>query len=221
MVDFFVNIFVGLIQSLNGITHNYGLSMVLLGFGVRIALWNLTNTQYKSMADMQKMQPLLEGLKEKYAHDQEKLTQETMRIYSENGVNPMAGCLPMLVQMPIMLGIIQAVWASPELFANAYFLWVHPGFLQAKFPDLFASNLSEPDILILMVYIGMMFVSQSFSASNIQGPQAQLMKLLPLGIALMMWMGKFPTALFIYWASFTFFGLIQQYRFARVKDVKN
>jgi membrane protein insertase, YidC/Oxa1 family, C-terminal domain len=86
-----------------GITNSFGLAIVLLTIAVRIVLYPLNQKQMTSMQQMQKIQPRLKVLQEKYANDKEKLNQETMRLYKENKVNPAAGCLPLLVQLPILI----------------------------------------------------------------------------------------------------------------------
>ncbi|MDO5114481.1 MAG: YidC/Oxa1 family membrane protein insertase [Synergistaceae bacterium] len=86
-----------------GITHSYGLAIILLTIAVRIALYPLNQKQMLSMQQMQKIQPMLKVIQEKYANDKEKMNQETMRLYKEYKVNPAAGCLPLLVQLPILI----------------------------------------------------------------------------------------------------------------------
>lgn len=86
-----------------GITHSYGLAIILLTIAVRIALYPLNQKQMLSMQHMQKIQPMLKVIQEKYANDKEKMNQETMRLYKEYKVNPAAGCLPLLVQLPILI----------------------------------------------------------------------------------------------------------------------
>ena len=86
-----------------GITHSYGLAIILLTIAVRIALYPLNQNQMLSMQHMQKIQPMLKVIQEKYANDREKMNQETMRLYKEYKVNPAAGCLPLVVQLPILI----------------------------------------------------------------------------------------------------------------------
>ena len=86
-----------------GITHSYGLAIILLTIAVRIALCPLNQKQMLSMQHMQKIQPMLKVIQEKYANDREKMNQETMRLYKEYKVNPAAGCLPLVVQLPILI----------------------------------------------------------------------------------------------------------------------
>ena len=92
-----------ILQFFYGLTNSFGLSIVLLTIAVRVVLYPLNQKQMTSMQQMQKIQPRLKVLQEKYANDKEKLNQETMRLYKENKVNPAAGCLPLVVQLPILI----------------------------------------------------------------------------------------------------------------------
>lgn len=88
---------------------NYGLAIIIFTIIVRAAMVPLTLKQYKSTAEMQKVQPLMEEIKRKYANDKDKLNQETMKLYQEHKINPAGGCLPLLIQMPILLSLWQVI----------------------------------------------------------------------------------------------------------------
>ena len=90
----------------NGFLHNYGWSIILLTILVKILFWPLTHKSYKSMKDMQKLQPKIAKLREKYKDNKEKLNQETMALYKTYKVNPMGGCLPMVIQIPVFFALI-------------------------------------------------------------------------------------------------------------------
>ena len=90
---------------LQGITHDWGMAIILLTVGIRIVLLPLTWKQTKSMVEMQRIQPQIKALQEKYKDDKEKLQEETMKFYSENKVNPFGGCLPLLLQFPILIAL--------------------------------------------------------------------------------------------------------------------
>lgn len=92
-----------------GLTHSYGLAIILLTLVIRILLHPLNHKQMVSMQRMQKLQPRMKVIQEKYAHDKEKLNQEIMKLYKENKVNPAAGCLPLLVQLPILILLFRAL----------------------------------------------------------------------------------------------------------------
>lgn len=98
-----------------GGVNNYGLALIIFTIIVRTALFPLTLKQYKSTAEMQKIQPLMQEVQRKYANDKEKLNQETMKLYQEHKINPAGGCLPLLIQMPILFALWQVI-AKPLKF---------------------------------------------------------------------------------------------------------
>lgn len=108
-----------------GLTHSYGLAIVLLTILVRIALYPLNQKQMKSMQQMQKIQPRLKVIQEKYADDKQKLNEEMMRLYRENNVNPASGCMPLLVQLPILILLFNVLRTYD--FTGASFLGVTLG----------------------------------------------------------------------------------------------
>ncbi|MDP2233014.1 MAG: YidC/Oxa1 family membrane protein insertase, partial [Actinomycetota bacterium] len=97
------------LQSLYGLTGDWGWAIILLTIGLRLAMVPLTVKQTKSMYEMQRIQPKIKQLQAKYKNDKEKLQEETLKFYSENKVNPFGGCLPILLQMPIFLALFQVL----------------------------------------------------------------------------------------------------------------
>lgn len=120
-----------LLDLLHSIVGNYGLAIVLLTILIRMALWPLNSTQTRSMRRMQEIQPKMKAIQERYKAEPQKLQEAMMKCYKESGLNPMAGCLPMLVQIPIFLGLYGAL-SSPQFLAET----VHERFL-------FVDNLSH------------------------------------------------------------------------------
>ncbi len=106
-----------LLNLIHDLVHNYGLAIVLLTVAIRMALWPLNSAQTRSMRKMQELQPRMKALQEKYKSDPQKMQAELMKFYSENSFNPMAGCLPMLVQLPIFIGLYGAL-SSPHFLAE-------------------------------------------------------------------------------------------------------
>ncbi len=109
---------------LHGWVKNYGLAIILLTACVKGVLWPLQNKANKSMRRMSALAPKMQALKEKYKDDPTRMNQEVMKLYKENGVNPVGGCLPMLIQIPIFFGLFSMLGQAAEL-RNASFLWVH------------------------------------------------------------------------------------------------
>ena len=116
----------------NGASWAWGLSVVLLTLFIRIIIWPLHNKSTRTMKRMGKLQPIMKEMREKYADNPQKLNQETMKLYKTYGVNPMGGCLPMLVQIPIFFGVFKMLGSAVEM-RGAEFLWV--------------KDLSRPDTL--------------------------------------------------------------------------
>lgn len=110
MFQWFYNILGEVMYFLYTLTGNYGLVLILLTVIVRICLLPLGVKQQKSMAKTQEIQPKLQALQQKYKNDKEKLNEEMSKLYQESGVNPMAGCLPLLIQLPILYGLIQVIY---------------------------------------------------------------------------------------------------------------
>ena len=110
------------LEFLYGITHSYGFAIIILTLIVRVALYPLNQKQMVSMQHMQKIQPMLKVIQEKYGHDRERMNQETMRLYKEYKVNPAAGCLPILVQLPILILLFNVL--NTYDFADTTFMGV-------------------------------------------------------------------------------------------------
>lgn len=208
-MQWIADIFIFVLESLNSLTGSFGLSLVFFASLVKLGLWPLTNMQYKSMKQMQMMQPELEKIQKQYKDDKEAQQKAQMAFYQENGINPFASCLPLIVQMPILISIWRAIIGAPELFSNAYFLWVRPGPLQLSYPSWFASSLADRDILLVVVYGVTMVIQQQLTPS---GKASQ--KYLGLGMSVlftvMMWWYAWPCALILYWVVFNFLNIIQQ-----------
>lgn len=118
-----------LLRILYGITHNYGLAIILLTILIRVLMYPLMQKQMTSMRDTQKIQPLMQEIQKKYKNDKERLNQELMRLYREHKVNPMGGCLPLLIQMPILILFFQVLREFKYYIPNTEiidggFLWI-------------------------------------------------------------------------------------------------
>ncbi len=103
------DIFASIIKFFYSFTHNYGVSIILMTILIRLILYPLMQKQMVSMREMQKIQPLMKEVQERYKNNKEKLNQELMKLYKEHKVNPMGGCLPLLIQMPILILLFQVL----------------------------------------------------------------------------------------------------------------
>ena len=107
------------------VTKNYGVDIILLTMLVKLVTVPLTHKSYKSMQELQKLQPQMKKLQEKYADDRAALNKEVMELYRRHNVNPLGGCLPMIVQMPIFIGLYNALLSAVELRHAPFVLWIN------------------------------------------------------------------------------------------------
>jgi YidC/Oxa1 family membrane protein insertase len=211
-----------LTQVLHGI-HNvipsYGWSLIALAFLVRLAFWPLASAQFKSTAEMQRVAPLLKKLQARHKGDPQALQAETMALYKEHGVNPFAGCLPLLLQMPILFSIYWVITApaQQQLFKGEHWAWIGSG-LAEHFPKIFATDLTRPDYLLLGLYIISMYLSVRFGSPPSSDPQqAQTQKIMAImSPAMIAWFGRgWPSAMLLYWFFVNLFTMAQTFYFFR------
>jgi YidC/Oxa1 family membrane protein insertase len=208
------NAMLGLLNAIHSVVPSYGLTMILLALIVRVALWPLANQQFKSMAEMQKVQPLMKELQAKFKGQPQELQAATMALYKEHGVNPLAGCFPMLIQLPILLGLFWAINSQLDKFSHEGFLWIGTA-LSKHFPDIFATSLAALDVPLFALYVVSMYISVKYGSPPSSDPQqAQTQKIMaivsPVMIAYFGWRYKWASALLIYWLALNVFTLAQQ-----------
>lgn len=163
---------------------NWGWAIILLTVLVKVVLFPLTRASYKSMAKMKALAPRMEKLKAQYGDDKVKLQQAMMAMYREEKVNPVGGCLPMLLQIPVFIGLYWALLGSVEL-RQAHFLWI--------------SDLSRPDpyYILPVVLAGTMFLQTFLNPPAADPVQAKMMRIMPLAFSVMFFF--FPAGLVVYW----------------------
>lgn len=188
------------LQAIQGVVGSWGLSIILLTLLFRIIVWPLIHTQMKSMTGMQRIQPKLQELQKKHKDDREKLTQETMKMYKEAGVNPAGGCLPALIQMPIFI-VLWRVFINFEF--NEGFLWI---------PDL---GLNDPLYLLPILYIGVM-VAQVFISSK--GNRQTLQQQLLISGVFVFFAFSFPAGVTLYLITSMLVQVLQQWLITRQLD---
>jgi len=194
--------------------HNYGWALIAMAALVKLVFWPLNTMQFKSMLKMQALQPQIKRLQARYKDDKEKLNQETMKLYKESGANPLAGCFPLLLQMPILFSLYWAIIQDKGLFAKQTWLWIgSPLSLTEKYPVL-AKSLAQPDYLLLVAYILSMYFSVRFTSPAMDPQQAQQQKIMslisPAMIGYLSFKYAWPSALILYWLSFNVFQVAQQ-----------
>jgi YidC/Oxa1 family membrane protein insertase len=200
--------------------HNLGWSLIVLAVLFRIVFWPLNAQQFKSMMAMQKVAPKIKALQAKYKNDQQKLQQETMALYKSEGVNPLAGCFPLLLQYPFIISVLYMVLQQKPLYATQHFLWigsaisVHAPMIFGHVP-LFAPNLASADAVLLVLYGLSMYVSMRYGTMPATDPsQAQTQKLMSFLSPVMLFVFGFqyawPSALLLYWLCSNVLQMAQQ-----------
>lgn len=191
---------------------NWGWSIVVLTVIVRIVLIPLTWKQFKSMRAMQTLQPQMKALQEKYKGDRQVLNQKMMEFYKENSVNPMGSCLPLLLQMPVFFALFYMLQAETKvggLFTiDNEWLWMNARWAEAA-GTWVAKNITEFDLPLLLLYVASQFASSLMMATK-DSAQRTMMLGMPVAIGIIMFMGKWPAGLFIYWFTSNLWTIAQQ-----------
>ncbi|WP_337922710.1 membrane protein insertase YidC [Vibrio cholerae] len=182
------------IQSFVG---NWGVAIICLTFIVRGAMYPLTKAQYTSMAKMRMLQPKLQAMRERIGDDRQRMSQEMMELYKKEKVNPLGGCLPIVLQMPIFIALYWALMESVELRHSPFFGWIH---------DLSAQ---DPYYILPLLMGASMFVIQKMSPTTVTDPmQQKIMTFMPVMFTFFfLW---FPSGLVLYWLVSNIVTLIQQ-----------
>jgi len=178
--------------------HNYGVAIIILTILVKLIFWPLGNISYRSMKGMQKLQPQMKQLQEKYKDDKAKLQQETMALYKANKVNPMSGCLPMLIQLPVFFGLYRALLYSIELRHAPFVFWIQD--LSAK----------DPYYITPIIMGATMFLQQKMSPTP-GGNEMQAKMMLWMPVIFTFLFLNFPSGLVIYWLFNNILSIGQQY----------
>jgi YidC/Oxa1 family membrane protein insertase len=196
------------------LTSSYGIDIILLTVLIKLLMAPLTHKSFVSMKQMQKLQPQMERLKEKYKDDKEGLNKEIMELYRRNKVNPFGGCLPMLLQFPVFIGLYNALRTPIEL-RHATFFWIK----DLSRPDWESLPLTVADwhvgIPILTLMMGAsMFLQQWMTPSAGDPNQRRMMLMMPLVFTFMFI--NFPSGLTIYWLVNNLLSIAQQYLINRM-----
>ncbi len=192
---------------------NYGVAIILLTVLIKLLFWPLGTKSYKSMNDMKKLQPLMNQIRDKYKDDKQKMNQEVMNLYKTYKVNPMSGCLPMLVQMPIFFALYRMLYQAIELRHAPFMGWIN----DLSAPDrLFDFGVAIPfmqppyGIPVLTIIMGAtMFLQQKMSPTMGDPTQAKIMMFMPLFMTVIFI--NFPAGLVLYWLVNNVLSIGQQY----------
>lgn len=176
---------------------NYGLAIIILTVIIKIVFYPLTAHSLKSMKEMQKVQPQLLAIREKFKDNKEKLNKEMMELYKRYKINPLGGCLPMVLQIPVFLALYEVLYVAIELRQAPFFLWI--------------MDLSEKDpYYISPILMGAsMFIQQKMTPTTADPMQAKIMLFMPIIFTVMFL--SFPSGLVIYWLVNNVLSIAQQY----------
>jgi YidC/Oxa1 family membrane protein insertase len=193
---------------------NYGLSIILLTIIIKILFWPLTHKSYQSMKEMRKLQPMMAKIREKYKGNKQEMQKQLMGLYKTYKINPMGGCLPMIVQIPVFFALFRVLPNSIELRHAPFVLWIK----DLSAPDrLFSFPFQIPfmappyGIPVLTLIMGAsMFLQQKMTPTTGDPAQAKMMMLLPIVFTFMFI--NFPSGLVLYWLVNNVLSIAQQYR---------
>jgi YidC/Oxa1 family membrane protein insertase len=186
-----------ILQFLNDYTRNYGIAIVLLTIGIKLLFAPLQYKSYKSMKEMQILQPKVLALQTKYKDDRDRLNKELIKLYRDHKVNPVGGCLPMLLQMPVFVALFNVLYMTIELRQAPFLLWVN--------------DLSVPDpYYVLPILMGVtMIIQQKITPTTMDPTQAKIMLLLPAFMTLLFL--NFASGLVLYWFTNNLLTIGQQF----------
>jgi len=186
-----------LMDMLHDLVGNWGVAIIMLTMIIKaVFLWP-SAMSYRSMAKMRKLQPMMADLKERYGEDRQRMSQELMKLYRKEKVNPLGGCLPILLQMPVFIALYYVIMESVQLRHEPFIFWIQ---------DL---SVKDP-LFILPLLMGVtMWVQQQLNPTPPDPMQAKIMKMLPIFFTLLFMF--FPAGLVLYWVVNNTLSIIQQY----------
>ncbi|MEJ2063170.1 MAG: membrane protein insertase YidC [Reinekea sp.] len=187
-----------LMEVIHKLVGNWGWSIVLMTLTLKMALMPLTASSYRSMAKMRKFTPRIQELREQYGDDRQRMSQEMMKLYQKEKLNPLGGCLPMLLQMPIFIALYWVLKESVELRQSPFMFWI---------VDL---SIKDPYFVLPLLMGASMFIQMQMQQQPAMDPmQAKMMKFMPLMFTFMfLW---FPAGLTLYWFVNNVTTIVQQY----------
>ena len=191
-----------LLSNIHSVVGNWGWAIVLLTVLIKLLFFKLTEAQYRSMARMRKLQPRIEQLKERYGDDRQRMSQAMMEMYKTEKVNPLGGCLPILVQIPIFIALYWVLLESVELRQAPFILWIDN--LTAR----------DPYFVLPVLNAAFMMMTQRLTPTAGMDPmQRKIMQFMPIGFSIMF--AFFPAGLVLYWATNAGLSLAQQWYITR------
>ncbi len=190
-----------LLQNIHALLGNWGWSIIALTIVIKLAFFPLSAASYRSMARMRAVSPKMQALKEQYGDDRQKMSQAMMELYKKEKINPLGGCLPILVQMPVFLALYWVLLESVEMRQAPWMFWI---------TDL---SIKDPYFILPIIMGATMFIQQQLNPTPPDPMQAKVMKLLPIIFTFFfLW---FPAGLVLYWVVNNVLSIAQQWYITR------
>ncbi len=186
----------------NNIVSNWGWAIIILTLLIKLAFYKLSEKSYRSMAQMRKLTPRIQQLKERYGDDKKKMGQAQMDLFRKEKINPLGGCLPILVQMPVFIALYWVLLESVELRQAPWILWIQ---------DM---STADPYFVLPLLMGISMFIQQRLNPAPVDPMQAKVMMLLPFVFTV--FFAFFPAGLVIYWVVNNTLSIMQQWYITRV-----
>ncbi len=190
-----------LMGKLHSILGNWGWSIIMLTLLIKLAFYKLSEASYKSMANMRKVTPRMNALKERYGDDKQRLNQAMMELYKKEKINPLGGCLPILVQIPVFIALYWVLMESVELRQAPFMFWIQ---------DL---SVKDPYYVLPLIMGASMFIQQKLNPPPPDPMQAKLMMALPFVFTFLFL--SFPAGLVLYWVVNNVLSIAQQWHITR------
>ena len=186
-----------LLEKIHALVGNWGWAIILLTLVIKLAFYKLSETSYRSMAQMRKLAPRLQALKERYGDDRQKLNQAMMDMYRTEKINPLGGCLPILIQIPVFIALYWVLLESVEMRQAPFILWLND--LSAK----------DPYYVLPLIMGVTMFIQQKLNPAPLDPVQAKVMMVLPFIFTV--FFAFFPSGLVLYWVTNNVLSIAQQW----------
>ena len=190
-----------LMKAIHGQVHNWGWTIILLTLIIKAAFYKLSEASYRSMANMRRLQPKLTQLRERYGEDRQKMSQAMMELYKKEKINPLGGCLPIVIQIPVFISLYWVLLESVELRQAPFVLWIN---------DL---STKDPYYVLPLIMGVSMFIQQRLSPAPPDPLQARIMMVLP--VVFTAFFAFFPSGLVLYWVTNNILSISQQWYITR------
>ncbi len=190
-----------LLEHVYQLLHNWGVAIIIVTFLLKLLFYPLSEASYRSMAKMKALAPRIKNIQETYKDDREKVGRAMMELYKREKINPVAGCLPMVIQIPVFLAFYWVLLGSVEMRQAPFFGWI---------TDL---SSRDPFFILPLIMAGAMFVQYKLNPPPPDPVQAKVMMFMPLAMSVMF--AFFPAGLVLYWVTNTVLGILQQWNINR------